>query len=492
MADTSTPTRFHLRLLAIFAAFAVLLAACGASESRVSGTADTATDAADDAGEFENISRGLETESDSDEDAVADDEADDASSASATTIAPSSNSDDLGTGGNNASQQTPADLGREIIFTARINVGVDDVAASGAEATQIIQDLDGFVFGQETTGGARPVSILVFKVRPTDFATALERLGGIGELRNQTITTDDVTERVVDLQGRITTTELGVIRLRTAMENTTNLEDFARLEEQLLRRESDLEVLKGTLRTLRDQIDLATITLTLEQDRVANGMELRFTSYEGHDNGAGCPGIEGNRFDPDDELTLCFEVVNVGDQTLTDLSLSDTVLEIDGTDDLITVFGDPDDIQPGQSVVLGYEMKADRNVNLRLTVTATPTNGTSTEAAGPTVRSQLTPQILVDESAADPGFGDGFGAATELLSGLWTAVKVIAGFLIPLLVLLPFFALAWFAVRGLARRSKAKANARWESAQRPPPAPAAASTATTAASSTDSADDEPT
>ena len=100
---------------------------------------------------------------------------------------------------------------------------------------------------------------------PGDFSTALERLAGVGKLVDQSISADDVTERVVDLESRISTAETSVARLRRLLEEAVDLEDVAQIEGELLDRETTLEVLRGQLRTLRDQVDLATITLTITQ-----------------------------------------------------------------------------------------------------------------------------------------------------------------------------------------------------------------------------------
>lgn len=471
MADPtfhSTRRPLRWRLLAVLVAFGLALAACGADNDTASAVEDAAFDAVDagaDAMEApaDQAMGESEASGDFDDAALAD-----------------SDSNAIGSGGGTPPPLNTAQLGREIIFTATINVGVDDVAAAGTQATDIINDIGGFVFGQNTQGGAEPQSTITFKVRPEDFSEALDRLGGIGELRNQTVSTDDVTERVVDLTSRIEVADLGVQRLREAMENTTTLTDFAELEQLLLIRESDLEVMRGQLRTIRDRIDLATITLTLEQDRVTNSVELFFTVYEGHDDGAACPGQQPNQvtFEPGDDVTLCFETLNNGDQALSDITVTETVLEIDGTDELITVFGETDDLQPGQSVVQAYELTADRQRALRVSVTATPTDGVSTEPAGPAVRAQGTPVLRVDEDAVDPGFGDGFDAATELLKNLWTVVKVLAGFVIPLLVLVPFLWIAWAL---LSRLRAARAERAEERHQRmlaehaantpPPPSP---------------------
>ena len=436
-------SRLTKKTLLLMAILAILATAC-------SGSADTVTDAADEAFDTANeVESAVSGDDGAAAEAFEDEEeafeADEVLADDVAGVAPRATPATQTATGSSAASQIPTDLGRDIIFTAVVEVRVDDVATTGRQATEVITNLGGFVFGEESQGGAEPQTTLTFKVRPEDFSTALDQLSGIGELTSQRITTDDVTERVVDLQSRIDTTELGVERLRNAMEATTNLEDFARLEEQLLNRESDLEVLRGTLRTLRDRIDLATITLTVSQDRVQNGIEVATSRYEGHDAGIGCPGQGRDALDPGDEATICFEVINVGDQSLTNVTLTDTVLGLDA-DDLTVVFGDTTDLQPGQSVMFAYDLVADRALNLRVSVLGTPTNGTDTEAAGPVVRTSLTPRIPVDQSQVSAGFGDGFDAGAALLARIWATVVVLAGFLLPLLILLPVL---WLFVKGI-------------------------------------------
>ena len=454
------------RLLALVTFVALLAAACSSGDD----SADSVTDAASDAADF-------------DEPEILRESSGDESAESAPQSAPAAdqvptNGDDadaLGSGGN-AQGLDPTALGREIIFTANLEVGVDDVAAAGTEATAVITQIGGFVFGQNSTGGAEPRNEITFKVRPADFSEALNALGGIGELRNQSITTDDVTERVVDLNSRITVEELGVQRLRERLENTTTLDDFAAIEALLLARESTLEVMRGELRTLRDRIDLATITMVLVQDRLENAIFLAVSAYEGHDGGVRCPGqdLSQRSFDPGDDITLCFDNRNDGDQTLTNLAIDESVLEISNSDGLISVFGDPDELTPGQRSIQAFEFTVERDLFLRAVVVATPTDGISDEAAGPLVRSQVSPQVRVDESAASPGFGDGFDGGVSLVRGVWVATTVVIGFLIPLLILIPFLIAGIWLWRKLAARRLE----RWAASQPPPPAATSSETET--------------
>jgi len=465
------PTRWWW-LAVLAAALALLAGACSGADGDDSeaGAEDAAM--ADFDAESSDESEEMEFEGDDaamdEDDAMEEEEA--AAPQPATTIAPSGETEGdvdteveqgsdraegtsgpLGAGGASVTP-TAADLGRKLIFTAFLNVGVDDVPAASAEATAIIEDLGGFLFGQSTEGGSQPRSELTFKVLPDDFNRALEQLGTVGELRNQTVTTDDVTERVVDLTSRIEVAELGVARLRVALEETVGLEDYAEVERLLLDRESQLEVMRGQLRTLQDRIDLATITLTLTQDRVENGIEVWVTSFEGFDEGRSCSGDRDLRVEENTDVTVCFELTNTGDQTLTDIVLTESVLEIDGDTELIPVFGDLAELAPGQSVLVAYETEVERTLRLRTRVVATPTDGASSEPAGPSVTGQDNADVRTFASEDGPGFGDGFGAALAVLAGLWTVVTVSIGFLLPLLILTPLVVLAWRGVSALRRR----------------------------------------
>ena len=492
-------------LTLLVAALALAVAACGTDgdDDAEAGSFEESTDAFDggedaafdddtaDAGGADRDDFGVETEAPAAE--FEEEAADEEAMAEEGEVAeeePAEGAADgpLGAGGTSVTP-TAADLGRKLIFTAFLSVGVDDVSAASAEATTIIEDLGGFLFGQSTEGGPQARSELIFKILPDDFNLALERLGTVGELRNQSVTTDDVTERVVDLESRIEVSELGVARLRAALETTESLEDYAEVERLLLDRESELEVMRGQLRTLQDRIDLATITLVLTQERVENGIRVEVSTYEGHDDGRLCPGRGERSVEEGTDVTVCFEVTNVGDQTLTDIVLTESVLEITADTELIPVFGDLTELAPGQSSLVAFETRVERTLRLRARVSAVPTDGVSSEPAGPAVDDEAQAEVRTFPSEDSPGFGDGFGAAVDVLRALWTAVTVVLGFMIPLLILAPFVWLAWRFVVGPLRRRRS-GGAGPTQAPPPPPSPVgpsqAAATPTVAAEAAES------
>ena len=445
-------------LVVLLLAMVLFAAACsGSDDTNEAASADGSEESA----EFvtEAASGDFDTEAMEDEEEAMEDEA-----AAEPTSGVEGDADTLGAGGA-AVTPSAADLGRQLIFTAFVQIEVDDVAAAGAEATAIVEAQGGFLFGQSTEGGAQASSELTFKVLPDDFNAVLDALGSVGDLRNQSVTTDDVTERIVDLDSRIEVAELGVTRLREALNGSATLEDFAEIERLLLERETDLELMRGQRRTLQDRVDLATITLLLTQDRVENDLTVNVTSYPGFDAGASCPGDPTGRVEEGGEHTVCFDVINSGDQTLTDIVITDTVLGIDADTTLLPVFGSLEELPPGQAALVAFEVSPERSLVLRTRVVAVPTDGVSTEPVGPSVSTQVTHEIRTFEPDRDPGFGDGFGAAIDILRGLWVVVLVAVGFIIPLLVLLPLVVVLWLGARALRRR--------FGPAPTPPPPPPA-------------------
>ncbi len=354
----------------------------------------------------------------------------------------------MGSGGIEPVVFQPTDFGRDIIFTAELTVAVRDVAAAGQEAGRLIQSLGGFLFGQQTTGTPVPSSVLIFKVLPEDFQVALDRLGSIGEIRTQTVSADDVTERIVDLESRINTAVASVERLRTLLEGSTDIKTIVELENELLERETQLETLRGQLRTLQDQVALATIVLTLTEAESRPALAVAVSAYPGHDDGASCPGDPALAVGQAGQATVCYEITNTGDTLLRGFELRDPVLDIE-TGDLVVVFGEPAaTIEPGESILLAGEIVADRSYRTQTTVTATPVG----EDGNPLAKRSLSTTATMFIEAVDPGgiptFREGLQASWEVLVRLVQMVVVATGALLPFLWVPLVVWLGWRLVRG--------------------------------------------
>ncbi|MGH8945128.1 MAG: DUF4349 domain-containing protein [Acidimicrobiia bacterium] len=337
----------------------------------------------------------------------------------------------LGSGGITPVALQTTEIGRDIIFTGDLTVAVTDVAAAGQEATRIIEGMGGFLFGQQTTGSPEPTSILTFKVNPQDFQSALSALGSIGELRTQNVSASDVTERIVDLESRINTAVASVQRLRTLLEQATDIDAIVDLENELMERETQLETLRGQLRTLQDQVALATIVLTLHETATRPVLTVGVTGYPGHDDGLSCPGSGELTVEQEAEVTVCYEIVNSGDTSLTEFEVRDPVLDIDN-EDLISVFGDTNaTLEPGESIVLAVEVVAERNLRTQTQVTATAVDEEGDPLSDRPAAATVTMFIQAVDPGGIPTFGEGLEASWELLVRLGQIAVLVLGALIP-------------------------------------------------------------
>ena len=351
----------------------------------------------------------------------------------------------------------PGDFGRSIVYTASLEIEVDDVIAAGRRALTELAGLGGVLFGQETSSGPEPRSVLTIKVLPENFAAALDRLAGLGTLVSQTVYADDVTERVVDLESRIITAAASVERLREFLEGATDLEDVAQLEAELLSRETDLELLRGQLRTLEDSVALATIVLVLTQPFPGPAFELVQTGYLGHDGGVGCPGAEELAVDEGEAFTLCYEVVNTGDAFLGELEVRDEGFDFDA-DELIVLEGDPAALlPPGGRLLVAYEAEADPEVYPVpvLEATAVDANGAPLHLQVEAMAERLALDVAADDSL--PGFGDTLAGAWHALQRFGGVLVVIGAAVLPWLWI-PVLALAiWWWLRRRRRPAAAPA-----------------------------------
>lgn len=334
--------------------------------------------------------------------------------------------------------------GRSVIYTADVEVEVADVTEASRLAQSAIAGLGGLLFGQETTTEPATRSLLTFKVPPAAFAEALARLDGLGTLQSQRVGADDVTERVVDLQSRITTAEVSVARLRELLDRAGTLEQVAALEGQLLARETELEQLRGQLRTVQDAVDLATINLLLHEAVEQPALEAQLTAYAGEDDaGSRCPGDDELTLDEGEALTLCVAVTNTGDTSLTAVEVRDPGLGLRPED--FTVLGaDPSgSLAPGDQLLAWARVEADPGERPSPQVSAVPVDdaGEPLRVRVDASTAQLVElEVLEDDSL--PGFTDALSASWGALARLGGLLVLAAGAVLPFVWVVPAVVLA--------------------------------------------------
>jgi hypothetical protein len=186
-----------------------------------------------------------------------------ASSGAATAVRASAGAPERSGGGPATPTLSPATLGRKLVTTATLTVRVTDLGAAGARATDIVSAVGGALYGENATSGPGGTSTLTLKVPPTRFRTTLDRLVALGTTLGETITTDDVTQQVTDVNTRVATLRDSIARVQALFDRAGTVVEVAQLDSDLAQRQAELESLLAQQRNLEAQVDLSTITLTL-------------------------------------------------------------------------------------------------------------------------------------------------------------------------------------------------------------------------------------
>ncbi|MEZ5383313.1 MAG: DUF4349 domain-containing protein [Microthrixaceae bacterium] len=163
--------------------------------------------------------------------------------------------------------ETPEVAGadRDLVRRATIDLTAKDPDTVAAKARSLVGGLGGRVSQEQTSFSGSSSVVLTLAVPPKNFDQALEELSDLGKVTNRTVSTDDVTGQVTDLEGRITTLKASILRLQGFLGDASDAAQIGMLESELLRRETELEGIQGQLRTLDAQVAESVVTLTVSE-----------------------------------------------------------------------------------------------------------------------------------------------------------------------------------------------------------------------------------
>jgi hypothetical protein len=154
---------------------------------------------------------------------------------------------------------------RDVVRTGTMQLTVDDVDATLVDVRRLATDAGGFVADEQVRARDDEVDVTV-RVPADRFDDVRGAIGELGDVAEQNVEARDVTAEVVDVESRIASLRASVVRVRGLLSQSGDVAQLALVEGELARREAELEALLGQQRVLRDQVDLATLTVHMAED----------------------------------------------------------------------------------------------------------------------------------------------------------------------------------------------------------------------------------
>src|SRR6202030_2356859 len=107
---------------------------------------------------------------------------------------------------------------------------------------------------------------IVAKVLPENLDRFLQELRGLGELKNQTLATEDVTKAYFDTGARLKNARVMEQRLIEMLKTKTGkVSDLLEVERELARVREGIQKMQGELKYWDSQVQFATVTISLSE-----------------------------------------------------------------------------------------------------------------------------------------------------------------------------------------------------------------------------------
>lgn len=158
----------------------------------------------------------------------------------------------------------------KIIKTGQLTVEVESYPHSFEQAKTTVASFNASIADvttAERSGGATQ-SRIVIRVSPEHFEALFSALKEIGRVEAENVKADDVSAEYVDVESRIGSLRIALVRLEDLMQNKSIISKMASLlevEREMTRVRSELEGYLGRMRVMQDRIAMSTITLTLQE-----------------------------------------------------------------------------------------------------------------------------------------------------------------------------------------------------------------------------------
>lgn len=169
-----------------------------------------------------------------------------------------------------------AGIERLIIRNASLDIVVADTQATLDEITALVEDMDGYIVQSNVYRYQEGLQASVTMRIPADrLDDALDRIRTLAvEVRRESISGEDVTDQYVDLQSELRHLEATEAQLLEFLEAAEDTEAALDVYEHLQTIQANIEQVKGRIQYLEQSAALATITLDLTPDELAQPIQV--------------------------------------------------------------------------------------------------------------------------------------------------------------------------------------------------------------------------
>lgn len=156
---------------------------------------------------------------------------------------------------------------RRIIFNGTIQIRVENLEESESKMRAQLKQVKGYVVESSISGskGEQRTGFWKVRVPVSEFNPFREAILKLGEVEDNSTTSEDVTDKFIDLDARLNAAKQAEEQLLARREKAEKTEDWRALHQDLKLARTEVETLQGQLNKLKDLSAMSTLTLTFHE-----------------------------------------------------------------------------------------------------------------------------------------------------------------------------------------------------------------------------------
>jgi len=154
---------------------------------------------------------------------------------------------------------------RLLIYTGNMSIEVENIDNVQSEIKKYIDEVSGYVISMNANQ-------MIVRVPAEVFYDSVEKVAGFGKLFSKDIQSEDVTKQFSDLSIKLENAIATKDRFIDVLKKAYKIEDILQVEKELQRITEEIEMLKGQLKYLSENISYSKIIInySLSQDVLAS------------------------------------------------------------------------------------------------------------------------------------------------------------------------------------------------------------------------------
>jgi len=165
-------------------------------------------------------------------------------------------------------ETAPALTNRKLVRNATVELEIVSFDNAVQKITAFANEAHGYVAttDSEKQANGKLKGQIVVKVLPENLEPFLQKIRSLGELKNQTLGTEDVTKAYFDTDARLKNAHVMEQRLIDILKTKTGkVSDLLQVEKELGRVREEIEKMQGELKYWDSQVQFATVTISLTE-----------------------------------------------------------------------------------------------------------------------------------------------------------------------------------------------------------------------------------